>query len=1444
MTTPTSEPHEPDREAARGLFDSARELDPGERDAFVWAKASSREQAETVLQLLSTADVDASLQATGANRLTEPSDRVQSTATGELLNKLETAPKLDHHRFELEHEVGRGGMGAVLRIHDRFLNRRLAMKVLLDRAEPRDDEERRQKNQLLGRFIEEAQVTSQLDHPGVVPVHELGLDQCGKVYFTMRLVKGRTAGEIFSDAQAEENNWTVSRALEVILKICDTMAYAHDKGVLHRDLKPSNVMVGRFGEVYVMDWGLAKVVGQEDRRDLRIQADACTGVSRIESARRQDAESDTASSVVTMDGHALGTPSYMSPEQARGEELDTRADVYAIGAILYELLSGRAPYTVPELSAQPYHILAEVLDGPPKRLEELRPQLPGELVAIVDKAMARNREDRYSGTVDIGNDIRAYLANRVVRAYKTGPIAELSMWLRRNRALTVALAGLVATLILGVVVATSFAIHAQDQANEAARSATDARVERNNAQSLAEDRRELLSQSSWSAFNQAARRIAAMPSEPVNLAQESEAEALLQLAKAVELDASNGVAWERFAIEATLRANHMSMRFSDLNLGSLDRTLAMSVSPDGMRLATASVSRVKDSEAHEPCVMTWLDREKGLRAQMELIDWPTGIRVAPVGHFIAILGPAYIDLWNSKTGAVTRVLESKSPRLHAIFSPNGESLFCTEEVSKNTGQITKIDVTAATAIATSNQIVGLSIPCCIGSDGSFLLAFGDNCWCLVSTGDLKRQVLSPWISRGRRPKRNAELARGSLSPDHSHIALVAPRSASVEIVRIDPFMVEHSIEAHASIEWLDYSPDGSRLAVASSRHVSIYDPYSTRLVFQWTVDSSPVDAQWSRDGCSLAVLHRSGTVRIWDVEHGTLVDELLHRQRADTIHFDDRNRLLLVTGRGARSSLDPTVSRAFAREWRPSPAPWIEINTSQRLHSVELQNDGERALTVSGTTTAVLWSAIDGKFLKAFESQDGVTAARLTQSGRKVITVTKRDEDMLRTSTNEYLRNGGLVKIWEVDRPDPPMILDHGSQVAEIKVFDDETRLVTLGSGDGVARIWDMATGQPVGDMALGEGCSDFIALPDGRIVIVRGTNVEIRSQAQAETFLTLPHASVVSATAIDEGGSRLATGLVDGRIAVWDTVSGEQVGSASLGSRVSSIVLDHGRHIMACGGADFVALVDPQNGKESHRIAIPGGSLELTLSSDSTRLLARGATTTSLWDVATGKQLVGVARNCKVVAAELGPLGRRLLVGWEDGIVRLLDLGFAQDLRRDHTESAISSVLQTAQALTKRSLTARGDLSHQLQVARFDVGTPPEYSPLWNWLKGNDDHVGPGNELTMSQRADAVFALGPNWLSQLVAHDPHYPLLALAIAEGGSPAALRASAPARERRMEYLRNLGIANLPNDARTCSVAARMLFKQGDKPRALVAARAALALDPTSELAMWVRDESLK
>src|SRR5262245_34819644 len=374
-------------------------------------------------------------------------------------------------RYQLEGEIATGGQGAILRVWDEDLRRRLAMKVLLGQAKlARSGETPPVDSRALGRFLEEAQVTGQLDHPGIVPVHELGLDSAGRVYFTMKLVQGKTLKEVFE--LAEEQGWTRTRALTVLLKVCEAMAYAHHKGVIHRDLKPANVMVGSFGEVYVMDWGLARVLGREDRHDLRLRTEG-TDLTSVQTERRTEREEAPDSPLFTMDGDVVGTPCYMPPEQARGEveRLGPHSDVYSIGAMLYHLLARHAPYCPPGARVSNRTILAIVLQAGPPPLHALRQDIPVELEAICEKAMARDPAQRYRDTAALADDLRAYIESRVVKAYRTGALVELKKWIARNKGLAAASAAAVLALIAGVVTSLTYASRAAEKSGEAQREA-------------------------------------------------------------------------------------------------------------------------------------------------------------------------------------------------------------------------------------------------------------------------------------------------------------------------------------------------------------------------------------------------------------------------------------------------------------------------------------------------------------------------------------------------------------------------------------------------------------------------------------------------------------------------------------------------------------------------------------------------------------------------------------------------------------------------------------------------------------------------------------------------------------------------------------------------------------------------------------------------------------
>ncbi|MHC5039702.1 MAG: protein kinase domain-containing protein [Planctomycetota bacterium] len=329
-------------------------------------------------------------------------------------------------RYHLLGEIARGGMGAIVKLVDNDIRRPVAMKVILG-----DDVKER-----VERFVEEAQVTGQLEHPNIVPVHELGLNHEGKVYFTMKLVKGESLDAII-DAVADKDpeavrKYRLSHLLQIFLKVCDAIAFAHSKGVIHRDLKPENVMVGRFGEVLVMDWGLAKVKGREDTASEAL----------VETIRSEKAVGRTLS------GEVMGTPSYMPPEQAAGkvERIDERSDVFALGAMLYKILTHEVPYAGSHVT----EVLKKAVQCAYKvpRVKSPWNRIPKALQSICMRAMAGRKEDRYASVEGMVEDIRAYLDHRPVMAHRAGLLSRILRFMQRHPAGS--LAGGVALILLSI----------------------------------------------------------------------------------------------------------------------------------------------------------------------------------------------------------------------------------------------------------------------------------------------------------------------------------------------------------------------------------------------------------------------------------------------------------------------------------------------------------------------------------------------------------------------------------------------------------------------------------------------------------------------------------------------------------------------------------------------------------------------------------------------------------------------------------------------------------------------------------------------------------------------------------------------------------------------------------------------------------------------------------
>lgn len=341
-------------------------------------------------------------------------------------------------RYRIDGTIGSGGMGVILRAFDTDVGREVAIKIIRDQdALLAGGRRANVSRSILARFLNEARITGQLEHPAIVPVHEIGVDGEGRPFFAMKLVHGRELSAVLKEIGTPGSAWTRERVLDVLLRVCDALAYAHEKEIIHRDLKPSNVMVGDFGEVYVMDWGLAKRVGQPEPADEDPLAP--TPELQLHDAAQTDP------------GGVVGTAYYMSPEQAVGDRalMGAQSDVYAIGAMLYEVLAGRPPFHREGESSTPTTIRERQSRWDLEPLPE--EGLPAELRAICKRAMARESTARYFDMRELGRDLRAFLDGRVVAAYQSGRWAETKKWVQRNRALTAAIAGILVASIGGAV---------------------------------------------------------------------------------------------------------------------------------------------------------------------------------------------------------------------------------------------------------------------------------------------------------------------------------------------------------------------------------------------------------------------------------------------------------------------------------------------------------------------------------------------------------------------------------------------------------------------------------------------------------------------------------------------------------------------------------------------------------------------------------------------------------------------------------------------------------------------------------------------------------------------------------------------------------------------------------------------------------------------------------
>jgi len=1072
-------------------------------------------------------------------------------------------------RFHVLRPHAQGGIGKVSVAFDAELQREVALKQI--KPERADDADSR------ARFLLEAEVTGRLEHPGIVPVYGLGIDDHGRPFYAMRFVRGTSLDEAIrqyhrADGDARRDAHVHALELRQLLDrfadVCHTVAYAHSRGVLHRDLKPANILLGPFNESLVVDWGLAKVFTRlhasekvapeaamptphtsghlaEDWDDS-IPAGGLTPAAARGAASDAGAPLGVSSSTDTAAGVAFGTPAFMSPEQAEGrlDQLGPASDVYSLGAVLYTLLSGRAPFEYVWCDVTALFDRVRLGEFPPPR--KVNARVPQALEAVCLRAMARRPEDRYASAEDLAAEIERWLADEPVMSYREPAPARLARWGRRHKPIVAGLAALlvtaVAALSAGIVLVGREQHKTEIQRREAVQ------------------QRELATQKAESL-----RRRDAV--SRVNLAYREFLDDNVALAD--ELLAGCPVDLREWEWEYAHRLGHSELKtFAGSSLGHDVWSVAFSA--DGALLASGSGP--------------WSQGGTGQTGELVVRSVQTGLEVFALRGLI---------------GAVQSL----------AFSPDGRQLAaawgCT---GKNQGaNLATFDIPSGRK-AWERSERGLHVLSLAYSPDGRTIACGCglfNDYTTIGFGRLRGaasgEPVGPPITGGP-----GGVLSVSFAPDGRSLALASRDVVDICDLKSTARPVVHSLRGHVNFVYaVAFSPDGRKLATGGwDKTIHLWDPATgahlqTLLGHRGFVRS----LAFSADSAQLVSGSEDRSVRRWNLDGGD-----------ENAAFHGHTGFVHCVAFGPDGALAASGGRDGTVKLWPAAAPDTQVtfrNSAGWVGTVALAPDGRRAASAHNGNVRI-WDPRTGEELHRLTaprgllghialvfSPDGTTLAasghgtsvnlwdtttwarRRTLEGHAAWVSDadfSPDGKVLAASCED-----GTIRLWDVTEGTTVWtIKGHQTAVNALTFAPDGRRLASAGE-DHKAKVWDASSGSLLTEFSgHATGVRDLAFAPVGQqIASVGGT---YRDPPPAEVMLwdsltgrqtgTLKgHTSLVYAVACFPGGRRLATASDDRTIKLWDIATGEDVFTlcGHTSGVVSLAISRDGRQIVS-GSIDYAA--------------------------------------------------------------------------------------------------------------------------------------------------------------------------------------------------------------------------------------------------------------------------------
>jgi len=965
-------------------------------------------------------------------------------------------------RYTFISQHAKGGMGHVLLVHDQYLGRSVAFKELLpastDAESGESDTPIRHTTSLVARFLKEARVTGQLEHPAIVPVYEIGRRKDGSPYYTMRLVRGKTLSRALRDCQGLSERLAL---LPNFIDLCQAIAYAHSRGVIHRDIKPGNVMVGQFGETVVLDWGLAKVRETED-----VNAE---GIERILQTLNID---DEAAEPNTISGRALGTPNYMPPEQAEGrlDAIDERSDVFSLGAVLYEILTGSPPH--PGKSVR--EVLDNVINSQPPPVLQAAPHAPPELAGICEKALQHAPADRYQSAIELSEDTQRFITGSMVRAYQYSVRDILWRYYKKHVAVVnTVLACVLALMAVGIWSYISV-LHARNLEHEQRLVAEDARKNEEVARQEAEHAGYLTQLALMQEYT---------GSQDFAMANKTAADVL-----------PTQRTWEWGLLMN--RANPELLTVTE----SQDAVASVTISPDGTLVATTSPSGL---------TQTWDLASGTLRTTFEdTASWPTSPpRFSPKGARLVMAGgddsvrvwdvasgklvyrlaghtakAAYAEfardntqiisyaldgttsLWDASTGVMAGTVRSDTSAAlgKAIFSPDamafatvsdsgairvwnrkdlserfryaGANAVFSEDgrllATTESGDVSILDAMSGTRL---QQLKGEGDirKLRFSRDASRLLSAGtDGRACLwdVRTGDLVREYMH-----------GAPIEEASFAREES-IVIACGRDNTFSAWEARTGLLLNRMSGRGRFLWMaDFGLDGNRMVTTTSEpFFQIWNPlyqtgrrllnYGPACAYLAVSEKTNVAATFRPNGLELATLDGTGKPVVY--------------ARHPSMLFGGGERAAFSSdGTRMAAIIDPYVPMV----WNMQEQDFVQlIGHRGALWDVAFDSSGEQVATASQDTTACIWDARSGKLLIQLDGHEQeVKSAEFSPDGQCVITASSD-----RTARVWDAQSGACLHV----------LKGHSAAVNDCVFTADETRVLTA-SDDGTVREWDVRSG-------------------------------------------------------------------------------------------------------------------------------------------------------------------------------------------------------------------------------------------------------------------------------------------------------------------------------------------------------------------------------------------------